>query len=37
MACRYTIGGKELSAIQFEDMLREMPVAEAAKFMPNVR
>ena len=35
--CRYTPSdGRERSAIEFEDYLRAMPAAEAAKYMPGV-
>src|ERR1700686_2610961 len=37
MACRYTIDGKIYDALEFEDHLKAMPPAEAAKFMPSVK
>lgn len=36
MACRYTYKGKTYEAHEFDDVLRAMPIAEAAAFMPGV-
>lgn len=37
MACRYTYKGKTYEVWEFDDLLRAMPVAEAAAFMPTVK
>ncbi len=37
MACRYTYQGKIYEAWEFEDLLKAMPPAEAARFMPGVK
>src|SRR5262245_27842476 len=37
MACRYTYKGKTYDALQFEDLLRDLPLDEAAKFVPSVK
>lgn len=36
MACRYTYKGKTYEVSEFDDLLRAMPPAEAAAFMPGV-
>lgn len=37
MACRYTYKGKTYEAHEFDDVLRAMPLSEAAAFIPGVR
>lgn len=37
MACRYTYKGKTYEVSEFDDLLRALPPAEAAKFMPGVK
>lgn len=37
MACRYTYKGKTYEAWEFDEVLRAMPPAEAAAFMPGVQ
>ena len=37
MACRYIYKGKTYSATEFDDVLRAMSPAEAAKFMPGIQ
>jgi GNAT superfamily N-acetyltransferase len=36
MACQYTIDGKVMEAWEFDDYLRTLPTARAARFMPGV-
>ena len=37
MACRYTYQGKTFEAHEFDDVLKSLPPAVAAKYIPSIK